>query len=72
VRDMSDTNLNIAECLRTSSDFGVNHIHNVCNGAVTAVPWGSADWALVCFLLAFGIVVVGMLAAISIMMIKDC
>lgn len=39
-----DINQNIAECIKTTSDFGSNVVHNVCNGTTQVVPWGSFDW----------------------------
>jgi hypothetical protein len=41
---MSDTNINFAKCLQETTDWGVSHIHNVCNGSVTDVPWGSMNY----------------------------
>lgn len=45
-------NQNVAQCLRSQSDFGGTTIHNLCSGATTYVPWGSADWALAAGLIA--------------------
>ena len=50
----ANVNFNHADCLRTVADFGKNTVHNICNGNLTEVPWGSADWALAVFLLALG------------------
>lgn len=35
---------NAAECIKTMSDWGVNHVHNICAGTVQDLPWGTADW----------------------------
>jgi hypothetical protein len=40
----ADTNLNLAECIKSTSDFGVTHIHNVCSGAVAHIAWGHIEW----------------------------
>lgn len=39
-----DINQNIAQCIKTTTDFGANVVHNVCNGTTQIVPWGSFDW----------------------------
>jgi hypothetical protein len=49
----SNINLNAADCLRSVSDIGSTHVHNICTGAITDVPWGSADWVLVCAVTLF-------------------
>jgi hypothetical protein len=48
-----DLNVNLAKCLKESTDFGVNHIHNICTGSVVDVPWGSVDWLLCIGLIGF-------------------
>jgi len=44
---MNDINLTHADCLKSMSDFGMTRVHNICTGAITEVPWGTADWTLV-------------------------
>lgn len=48
-------NLNRTDCIRSASKFGETVYHNICNGTVTTVEWGGADWALAFVLLALGI-----------------
>ena len=67
----SDVNLNHANCLRSVSDFGKTTVHNICNGATSEVPWGSADWTLAIFLIAFGGAVALLFAGIGISIIRD-
>ena len=31
-------------CLQKTNDIGQTIVHNICTGAITTVPWGSADW----------------------------
>lgn len=60
-----DVNINQSECLRTVVDIGVNHIHNVCTGAVTDLSWGIVDWANALGLtLIFGPIVIGIIVAL--------
>ena len=68
---MSDHNVNLAECLKTVSDFGVNHIHNVCSGSITDVPWGSVDWLGFFGIAGFIIAVILMFGAMATMIIRD-
>jgi hypothetical protein len=66
----TDVNLNHADCLRSVSDFGKTIVHNICNGSIKEVPWGSVDWMEASFLIAFGAFLVLMLAAMVIAMFK--
>ena len=52
---------NIADCLKTVNNIGNTMYQNVCNGSQTTVPWGSADWALTCVLVAVSL---GLVAAV--------
>lgn len=49
----TNVNLNAADCLRSVSDIGMNHVHNICTGTITDVPWGQADWLLAVILTIF-------------------
>ena len=66
-----DINLNSSHCLRTVNDIGVQHIHNICSGIVTDVPWGTMDWVFVGGASIGGIVFLVMLGAFATIMIKD-
>lgn len=61
-------NLNQAECIKSWTDFGMDHYQNICSGKVWDVPWGSADWALALFVCGFGIfvllMILGFIAAV--------
>lgn len=37
-------NQNAAQCIKEVSYFGSTVYHNICNGTMTNVPWGGADW----------------------------
>lgn len=66
-----DINFNATECLRTATDIGVERVHNICTGTVTAVEWGSADWALA---IVFGSLMAAaalVVSAIVILIIRD-
>ncbi len=69
---MTDTlNLNSADCLKTVRDIGVNHIHNICTGAVTDVPWGSLDWFVIIILGGVFAAVFATLIGFAIMFIRE-
>lgn len=53
--NQTDVNLNHADCLRSVSDFGKTTVHNICNGSISEVPWGSADWALTIGIIGLGV-----------------
>lgn len=38
------------ECLKAISNIGSTTYQNVCNGVITKVPWGVADWLGAIFL----------------------
>lgn len=58
-----DTNLNIAECIKQTSNFGSTVVHNICNGTTQVVPWGGLDWLVmfgaVLFISAFIFLIAG-------------
>lgn len=58
----TNVNLNASDCLRSVSDIGSTHVHNICTGTITDVPWGSADWM-------FAIVFALFLGGIGLMML---
>lgn len=61
----TDANLNFAQCIKSTADFGVSHIHNVCTGSVSHLAWGSADWALCIGLLAVGAAMAAMFCGMA-------
>lgn len=68
---MSTINLNTAECLRSISDFGSTRIQNICDGTMTVVPWGTADWAGAIFLMALGLFIIIVFGSMIKMMVFD-
>lgn len=46
-------NANVAECIKSVESFGSTAYHNICNGAVSVLPWGLERW------FAAGIVTIG-------------
>lgn len=66
-----DLNLNATECLVRRIDFGVMHIHNVCNGSVVDVPWGMTDWAAVALISGIGGACFFLLVAMAVGVIRD-
>jgi hypothetical protein len=67
----TDINLNQADCLRSVSDFGTTTVHNICNGSINEVPWGSADWVLASVLLVIGAMVILLFVSMAIAMIRS-
>jgi hypothetical protein len=67
----TDINLNHADCLRSVTDFGKTTVHNICNGSVNEVPWGSADWALALGLTAFGAIFIFAFILAGIVIIRE-
>ena len=47
---MENININQSACLQSANNIGGTVIHNVCNGMISYVPWGSADWLGIIFL----------------------
>lgn len=41
-----DLNQTAAQCLHSTDNLGSTIIHNICTGADTTIPWGSADWGM--------------------------
>lgn len=68
MNSQTDLNLNHANCLQSATDFGKTTVHNICNGAISEVPWGSADWAVALGLVGFGIFIVILFGSMAISM----
>jgi hypothetical protein len=66
-----DHNVNLSKCIQDVTDFGVTHVHNICSGTVTDLPWGSADWCLALVISALGIAFIAMNVALAVTIIKD-
>jgi len=69
-----NVNLNSADCIYEVSDFGVNHIHNICTGTVTdlALGLGSyASFAIIVLSLLFMILMILMILMIIKISIED-
>lgn len=64
-------NQNAVDCIKSASHFGETIYTNICNGGVSHVVWGGADWAGCLFLMALGTVLVLILLSIPIMMLRD-
>ena len=39
-------NLNTAQCIKETSNFGSNIYYNICDGSNHLVPWGTLDWVM--------------------------
>lgn len=61
-------NLNQADCIKSWSDFGMEHYQNICSGKMWDVPWGSFDWSIVavgiCIFVVVGLFFLGIVADI--------
>lgn len=61
-------------CIKVQSDVGQTITHNICTGAQSVVPWGSADWLSFWALCGVGVLVAvlfGTLTAMLIGMLRD-
>jgi hypothetical protein len=67
----TDVNLNHADCLRSVTDFGKTTVHNICNGSISEVPWGSVDWAIAVVLGAFGAIIILAFVALAISTLRE-
>ena len=67
----NDVNFNYIQCIKTETKFGETIYYNICNNETKSVPWGSADWCLVIFLITFGIVIISFFTGFFISFIKD-
>lgn len=47
-------NQNVAECLKSTFDFGSITVHNICAGTTSVVPWGALDYIGVSMLIGLG------------------
>lgn len=65
------TNLNFAQCIKQSNNFGSTMIQNICDGSTAIVPWGSLDWLGFFGLCAFALLVLAMIGRLVHMMIFD-
>ena len=59
---MTETNVNLAECMKPQLGVGETVYYNVCNGTTKVVPWGAGDWIL-------GTTLFGFLAIFSLLLI---
>lgn len=66
-----DINLNMAKCLQSATDWGVTHVHNICTGKISDVPWGSVDWVFACGVFALGVVFVLVFGGMAVSIIRD-
>lgn len=64
-------NLNRTDCIRSASKFGETVYHNICNGTVTTVEWGGADWAVAIILTSMAIAFVLLILGIATLIIRD-
>jgi len=64
-------NQNAANCIHSATSFGETVYTNICNGNVSHITWGGADWVLCFFLFglcaAFGL----FLTAFAVMLFRD-
>lgn len=64
-------NLNIAECLTTQTEWGESIVHNICNGQVHNIPWGTMNYVGVIGISAFAFVFLGLFSAMAIGILRD-
>lgn len=69
--DQTRIALDQTACLASQSDIGQTTIHNICTGAASAVPWGSADWVGFFALIGLGAVFVVILMGLAVMILKS-
>lgn len=66
--------LDQSACIRSQSNIGETITHNICDGTMAAVPWGSADWlgfVALCGVGAFFAIMIVALSGIMIATIRD-
>ena len=70
---MADSTINatIAHCMKSVHDFSVTHVHNICTGAITDVPWGMVDWFAIIGATGIGAGMFLMASSLGIMMWRD-
>lgn len=64
-------NQNASDCIKSANKFGETVYTNICNGNVSHVMWGGADWALALFLIGLGTTVLLVLLCVCVMTILD-
>lgn len=69
--DQTRIALDQTACLASQSDIGQTTIHNICTGAASVVPWGSADWVGFCALVWIGFFILLAFAAIAVMIFRS-
>jgi len=66
----SNINLNAANCLRSATDIGVTHVHNICNNTIVDVPWGTADWLGALAIGGFAVATITIFVGLGVMMFR--
>lgn len=64
-------NHNAAECIKSTSKIGETIYMNICNGSISSVPWGGADWIIFIFLCGMALCVLALLVGIVLMLVCD-
>lgn len=65
-----DISHNISACIKEMSNWGENIYTNICTGAVTIVPWGTAEYGVAVFCAALTLVWTVMMARMMARMMK--
>ncbi len=57
--------VDLSLCIQKVRDIGVTHLHNICNGTITNIPWGSTDWIMTVMFGGFFLIVMAMFARLT-------
>lgn len=69
--DIQSYSAQVADCIKTTSGFNGNTIHNICTGAVSYVPNGFWDYTGNIVLFLVGLVIAGLFGAMMLKIITD-
>lgn len=61
----ANINLNSAQCIKTMTYWGHDHIANICTGKVQDVAWGQMDYAQAIGGIIAGIALIGVIIALA-------
>lgn len=67
---MNELNFNYNQCVKEINNIGSTTYQNICNGTLTTVPWGTANY-LSSFFMGLIVLVVVVLMIGLVIMIKD-
>ena len=66
-----DYNFNYSECLKEKDNLKNREIINVCNGKITKINYGIADWIFIIVMLVLLLSCISLIIAFIISIIRD-